>query len=124
LFLVVGGIAAAANFGSRFLFSQVTGFGVAVVLAFFVGLTTAFLLNRVFVFVDERATSWHIEAARFTIVNLLGLGLTLGVSLALLQILRPAMNGIGPAEALSHFAGIAATVVTSYFAHKYWTFHG
>ena len=124
LFVLVGGIAAAANFGSRFLFSAFVGFDAAVVLAFFVGLTTAFVLNRAFVFVGERGTSWHTEAVRFTVVNLFGLALTLGVSLLALRLLHPATGDARVAEAIAHFAGIAATVVGSYFAHKFWTFHG
>jgi putative flippase GtrA len=124
LFVLVGGIAAAANFGSRFLFSVFTRFDVAVVLAFFVGLTTAFVLNRAFVFVAERGTSWRTEAVRFTIVNLFGLVLTLGVSLLVLHQLLPMAGITRAAEAISHFAGIAATVASSYFAHKFWTFHG
>jgi putative flippase GtrA len=124
LFVLVGGIAAVANFASRFLFSAFVGFDAAVVLAFCVGLTTAFLLNRAFVFVGERATSWHTEAIRFTIVNLFGLLLTLGVSLLVLRYLRPGAGDVRVAEAVAHFAGIAATVVGSYLAHKFWTFHG
>ena len=94
------------------------------ILAFFVGLTTAFLLNRAFVFVGERATSWHTEALRFAIVNLFGLLLTLGVSLLVLRYLKSAAGDVRTAEAIAHFAGIAATVVGSYIAHKFWTFHG
>lgn len=124
LFVLVGGIAALANFGSRFLFSVFVGFDTAVVLAFFVGLTTAFLLNRAFVFVGARATSWHTEAIRFTIVNLVGLLLTLGVSLLALRHLQPGVGDVRAAEAIAHFAGIAATVVGSYIAHKFWTFNG
>lgn len=124
LFVLVGAVAAAANFGSRFFFSVFVGFDAAVVLAFFVGLTTAFVLNRAFVFVGERATSWHTEALRFAIVNLFGLLLTLGVSLLVLRYLQPAASDVRAAEAIAHFAGIAATVVSSYVAHKFWTFNG
>ena len=124
MFVLVGGAAAAANFGSRIIFSVIARFDIAVVLAFFVGLTTAFVLNRIFVFVGERATSWRTEAVRFTIVNLFGLVLTLGVSLLFLHRVLPAIGITRAAEAIAHFAGIAATVVSSYFAHKFWTFHG
>lgn len=124
LFVLVGGIAAAANFGSRFLFSVFARFDLAVILAFLVGLATAFVLNRAVVFVGKRGTSWRTEALRFLIVNLAGLVLTLGVSLFFLRHLLPATGITRGAEAVAHFAGIAATVVSSYFAHKFWTFHG
>ena len=124
LFVLVGGIAAAANFGSRFVFSVFARFDVAVVLAFFVGLATAFVLNRAFVFVGERSTSWRIEALRFVVVNLGGLVLTLVVSLYFLHYLLPATDISRGPEAIAHLAGIAATVVSSYLAHKFWTFRG
>ena len=124
LFVLVGGIAAAANFGARFVFSAFARFDVAVVLAFFVGMVTAFVLNRAFVFVGERSTPWRIEALRFVIVNLGGLVLTLVVSLYVLHHLLPATGNTRALEAIAHLAGIAATVVSSYFAHKFWTFRG
>ena len=46
LFVLVGGIAATVNFGSRFIFSVFAGFDIAVVLAFFVGVTTAFMSGK------------------------------------------------------------------------------
>ncbi len=121
-FLAVGIVAAAANFGSRFAFSVVVPFATAVVLAFFVGLTTAFVLNRSFVFVRAQSTPWAGEALRFTIVNLAGLVLTLAVSVWLAQSLLPAVGVERGREAIAHFCGIGATVVTSYAAHKWWTF--
>jgi putative flippase GtrA len=121
-FLAVGGVAAAANFGSRFLFSLVAPFAVAIVLAFFVGLTTAFVLNRTWVFVRPAVTPWLGEALRFTVVNLAGLALTLGVSLWLAGTLLPALGLHNGREALAHLCGIGATVLTSYLAHKWWTF--
>jgi putative flippase GtrA len=121
-FLIVGALAAAANFGSRFLFSLVVPFATAIVLAFFVGLTTAFVLNRSWVFVRAQPTTWQGEAVRFTIVNLAGLVLTLGVSLWLADTVLPALGAGRAREAIAHFCGIAATVVTSYVAHKWWTF--
>jgi putative flippase GtrA len=121
-FLAVGALAAAANFGSRFAFSLAVPFGSAVVLAFFVGLATAFLLNRQWVFVRERPPVWHGEALRFAIVNVAGLALTLGVSIWLAERALPALGIARGREAIAHFCGIGATVLTSYVAHKFWTF--
>ncbi len=121
-FLAVGVVAAAANFGSRFAFSLVAPFASAVVLAFFVGLTTAFVLNRSFVFVRSEPTPWAGQAVRFTIVNLAGLVLTLAISVWLAGTLLPAVGIERGREAIAHFCGIGATVATSYAAHKWWTF--
>ncbi len=121
-FLAVGALSAASNFSSRFLFSVVVPFPTAVVLAFFVGLTTAFVLNRTWVFVRPHATAWAGEALRFTLVNLVGLVPTLAVSVWLAESLLPALGMQQGREALAHVCGIGATAVTSYFAHKWWTF--
>ena len=45
-FLAAGGTAALANFGSRFLISEFLAFEYAVVLVFFIGLGTGYLLSR------------------------------------------------------------------------------
>ena len=44
LFVVTGGIAAAANFGSRILFNRWMDFSSAVILAYITGMVVAFLL--------------------------------------------------------------------------------
>ena len=50
LFVVVGAVAALVNIIARLLFSTITSFELAVVFAFPVALTTAFILNRHVVF--------------------------------------------------------------------------
>lgn len=50
LFVVTGGIAALVNFGSRFVFSVFTSFGIAVILSYLLGMVTAFALVKLFVF--------------------------------------------------------------------------
>jgi len=54
-FLVAGGIAAAANVGSRILFSRLVGLELAVILAYLVGMTVAFVLMRAAVFPPSAA---------------------------------------------------------------------
>jgi putative flippase GtrA len=93
-------------------------------MAFFVGLTTAFLLNRVFVFSAERGTTWRTEAVRFLVVNLLGLAVTMVVSVGCLWILERTLGRSALVEGGAHFAGLSATTITSYIAHKTWTFAG
>ena len=53
-FLVAGGIAAGANFGSRFVFSMFLEYGFAVFFAYLIGMLVAFLLMRGHVF-DARS---------------------------------------------------------------------
>lgn len=119
-FVAVSGVAAAANFGSRILFSLVAAFPVAIVLAYCVGLSVGFLLNRLFVFARS-TNSLRRQMAYFFIVNLVGLVQTLLVSLALVHVL-PALGVTVYVEAVAHAAGVAAPIVSSYFGHKYFSF--
>jgi len=119
-FLAAGGIAASANFGSRFLFSEFVAFEAAVVLAFMVGLATGFLLSRAYVFMAS-ANSLGREAIWYVIVNLLALAQTWLVSVYLARALGDGM-GVELAQATAHLAGIILPVISSYFGHKYLTF--
>ena len=70
LFILTGGTAALVNFGSRIVFSQWFRFETAVVLAYLIGMTTAFILARAFVFSSSRHST-ATAAKRFVLVNLL-----------------------------------------------------
>ena len=119
-FLAAGGLAALANFGSRFVFSEFLRFEYAVVLAFIVGLGTGFVLSRTFVFARSRH-SVHIEATYYLLVNLFALVQTWLLSVYLAVILSPRV-GEGWGQAIAHLAGIMLPVVTSYFGHRFLTF--
>ncbi len=120
-FVLVSGFAGLANFGSRFLFSLAMPYAAAICAAFMVGLITAFVLNRRFVFVDSRQST-RSQAWRFLLVNLASLLQTLAVSLLLARWLLPLMGWHWHPEAIAHAVGIAAPAITSYLAHKHWTF--
>jgi putative flippase GtrA len=120
-FLVVGAVAAAANFGSRIVFDLWTGFMTAVVLAFFVGVSTAFLLNRSWVFA-RTGRHWSREAAWFVVINLLGLAQTIVVTWLLASWLLPALGQTLLVAETAHAAGIAVPLVTSYLGHKHLSF--
>ncbi len=123
-FLGVGGVAALANFGSRFAFALYVRFELSILLAFLVGLTVAFALNRAFVFSETRTTSRRTEAMRFVVVNLGGLVVNLGASLLTLQLLDTIVETGPGLEGGAHLVGLGCTAFTSYFAHKTWTFAG
>lgn len=120
-FAVVGGVAAVANFGSRLVFDRWTEFLPAVVLAFFVGLSTAFVLNRAWVF-TRTGRAWSVEFAWFTAVNLLGLAQTVAISWLLAEWLLPVMGQVRFVPETAHAAGIAVPLVTSYLGHKHLSF--
>jgi putative flippase GtrA len=121
-FLLAGGIAAAANFLSRILFSQFVGFEMAVLMAFCVGLSVGFILNKTYVF---WGSSQHVAAEIFyyILVNLFALVQTWLLSLYLAQMLVPEL-GTELAEAAAHLAGIMLPVFSSFLGHRYITFRG
>lgn len=122
-FVLVSVVAAAANFGARIVFSAWCSYPIAVALAFPVGLATAFLLNRRFVF-RGAVNPVHRQASWFVIVNLAGLVQTLLVSIVLARWLLPLLGMRSHVEELAHAVGIAVPVVTSYFGHKWFSFRG
>lgn len=120
-FLLAGGVAAAANFGSRFIFSLWVRYEWAVVLAFVVGLATGFVLMRAHVF-GGQGKAIGPQAARFVVVNLLALAQTLVISVALARWALPAVGLQAHAQALGHLAGVTVPILTSYFGHRLFTF--
>jgi putative flippase GtrA len=120
-FLVAGGIAAGANFGSRFVFSMFLNYGFAVFFAYLVGMLVAFLLMRGHVF-DAKGGSLSAQVMKFVGVNVVAVLQTLVISLALARWLLPSFGIVEHAEALAHLVGVLVPVVSSYFGHKFFTF--
>ena len=120
-FLLAGGLAALANYCSRFLFSIWFAYEVAICLAFVVGLTTGFLLMRRFVF-GAHGKPLTPQIVKYVAVNGLALLQTLVISLLLAWWLLPSIGIDRQAEAIAHAVGVAVPVVTSYFGHKLATF--
>ncbi len=120
-FLVAGGIAAGANFGSRFIFSMVLDYGSAIFFAYLVGMLVAFLLMRGHVF-DAKSGPLVPQIAKFVGVNVVAVLQTLVISLVLARWVLPSFGIVEHAEALAHLVGVLVPVVTSYFGHKFLTF--
>lgn len=122
-FLLVSGVAAAANFGSRIIFSIWMPYSASIIAAFCIGLVTAFVLNRTFVF-SSAANAVHEQAFWFILVNMFAAVQTLFVSLFLARYLLPHIGFKWHVEAIAHAAGIAVPILTSYIGHKRLTFKG
>lgn len=120
-FLITGGIAAFVNVASRYVLNRVVQFEVAVALAYLVGMTTAYVLTRNFVFEDSgRAVA--TEFRRFATVNLFGLVVVWIVSVGLARLVFPAIGFVWHADDVAHLIGVLAPAVTSYLGHKHYTF--
>lgn len=120
-FLAAGGIAALANFLSRIALSEVMAYVPAIVLAYGIGMLTAFLLNRAFVF-TAADNSLSQQLKWFVLVNLLAVLQTVLISLLFARWLFPLAGMDFHPETIAHAIGVAVPVITSYLGHRKWTF--
>ena len=120
-FLVTGGVAALVNFGSRIVLSQWLTFPVAVALAYLVGMATAFVLARLFVFGGGRQ-SIRRSAAFFVLVNAVAVLQTWVISMLLAYYLLPGIGVRAHVDEIAHAVGIVVPVFTSFLGHKRWSF--
>ena len=121
LFLITGGLAALVNVLSRVGFSQLLRFELAVLLAYGVGMLTAYVLARKFVFLQSR-TSLRRSFAAFALVNLLAVLQTWLVSVGLRNWLLPLLGIVVLSDLIAHSVGVLVPVVSSYFGHKHISF--
>ena len=120
-FLVTGGIAALVNLLSRYALNHVRSFEAAVVAAYLLGMATAYLLARRFVF-DASGRSIASEVRRFVLVNLVALGFVWVISVGLARVVFPAIGMTWHADDIAHLIGVLAPAVTSYVGHRFYTF--
>ena len=120
-FLLVGGLAAGVNFVSRIGFSELVSFRVAVVLAYIVGMITAFILSKLYVF-DKSGRHYIEELKDFTIVNIFAVIQVWLISVGLAEYFFPYINFSFYPEEVAHLIGLGIPAVTSYFGHKHFSF--
>lgn len=120
-FIAAGGLAAVANFVSRILLGHVVPYVPSIVVAYCIGMTTAFVLNRVFVF-PGASNPIHEQVAWFVLVNLAALLQTIVISVLFARWLFPWANMDFHPETLAHGVGVLVPVFTSYIGHKRLTF--
>jgi putative flippase GtrA len=120
-FLLVGVTAAAINILSRVVISQFVAFEYAVVLAFPIALTFAFVMSRLLVFERVESSAWG-QYFRFFLVNLAALVQVWLVSVGLAQWLFPIIGWTFYPELVAHTIAVCSPVLTSYYAHKVFTF--
>ncbi len=120
-FLVTGGIAALINLLSRYALNFVMSFEAAVVVAYLLGMTTAYLLARRFVF-DASGRSVASEVRRFVLVNIVALGFVWVISVGLARVVFPAVGMTWHANDIAHLIGVLVPAVTSFIGHRFYTF--
>ena len=121
LFVLAGGTAALVNILSRIALNWVMPYEVAIIVAYLCGMTTAYLLNRYFVFAAS-GRGVASEYTRFALVNLAAVAQVWIVSVGLARLVFPAIGFAWHAETVAHVIGVAIPVFTSYLGHKHFSF--
>jgi putative flippase GtrA len=120
-FIAMGGIAAGANIGARWLLSFTMTFEAAVALSYLAGMTTAFVLMRLLVF-DPSDRPVSAQFFRFAMVNAISFAQVWMVSVGLVRIVFPAAGFAWHEETVGHVIGVLSPVVTSYLLHQHFSF--
>ena len=121
LFLITGGIAALINIASRIGFSQVLRFELAVLAAYAIGMVTAYVLARRYVFLQTQQSVKRSFAA-FALINLAAVLQTWLVSIGIRSWLFPIIGVAALVDLIAHSFGVVVPVITSFFGHKYVSF--
>jgi putative flippase GtrA len=121
VFLLTGGCAALVNFSSRILYSHWLSFSDSVIAAYLTGMLTAFVLVRLLVFTGS-TQPLHRSALRFSLINLVAVAQTWGISMLLAYQVLPALGVARLVPEIAHAVGVAVPVFTSYLGHKHWSF--
>ena len=121
LFVLSGGVAALVNIVSRLGFSQLLRFELAVLAAYGVGMVTAYVLARRFVFVASRQIVRRSFAA-FALVNLVAVMQTWLVSIGMRYLLLPLIGMAALVDLIAHGCGVIVPVFTSFLGHKHISF--
>ena len=120
-FVLTGGFAAGVNFLSRIGLSEFLSYRYAVFYAYLIGMVTAFILSKIFVF-QKSGQSATNEFIKFSIVNVIAVIQVWLISVGLAEYGFPSINFTFYPEEVAHFIGISVPVITSYYGHKYFTF--
>jgi len=121
LFVLTGGAAALVNVLSRIGFSLVLRFELAVLAAYAIGMVTAYILARRYVF-RYSGQSIKRSFAAFALVNLVAVLQTWLVSIGLRYLLLPIIGAVALVDLVAHSFGVIVPVFTSYLGHKHVSF--
>lgn len=122
LFLLCGGISVCLNALSRYFFSFFLPFHFSLIAAYGIGMATAFILFKAVAFGIRTNERLKQEIGRFCIVNMIGLIQTTSISMLLKHIVLPKIHITSHVNEISHLIALSTLAVTSYIAHKSYTF--
>ncbi len=97
-------------------------FEISVLMAYPIGMITAFLLNRMLTFIVYDAKPIYKQFTYFVIFNFIGIAETVLVSIVLAEYVF-ILFVTGPLRYdLAHALGLAVPMFTSFLGHKYFSF--
>lgn len=121
LFIAASGTAAVLHWTSRIILNFFMPYAAALVVAYAIGITIAYLLNMRFVFIH--ATRPVSEQVRyFVLVNLIAFPFVWGTAYALAEVVFPHFGFTFHPRSVAHAIAICIPVVVNFLAHKYITF--
>lgn len=121
LFLLLGGSSALVNILIRYILSDDLSYSYAIIVAYLISTSMAFLLNTLITF--NVHDSFLNRLQKYFFVNVIGLLQVLLISSFLLYILErllPFSEEI--LETFAHILALATLAITSFFLHKKFTF--
>lgn len=121
LFLIAGATAAAIHWLSRIWFNQYVDFSIALVLAYVVGIATAYVLNKRFVF-TQSGRNVSAEIRWFVFFNLAAFPLVWGASMVLAEYLIPRIGISWHPREIAHAIAISLPLILNFYLHKFVTF--
>lgn len=120
-FLITGGTAAIVNLVSCYWLDFLISFSSAVVAAYLIGMVTAYILGRLFVF-ERSGRTIADEFWRFTAVNMFAAAQVWTISVGLADYVFPASGFAWHPLDVAHLIGVAAPAYTSYLGHRHFSF--
>lgn len=123
VFVCIGAFSSLVNLVARIIFGYYSSYEVSIILAFPVALATAFVLNRIFVF---KGGTGNVSGQffKFLIVNLIALVQIFLFAQLFAYYILPMIGWYWQVETVAHGIGLVSPLLTSYWAHKFWTFKG
>ncbi len=120
-FVAAGGTSAVINWLSRIGLSEFMRLEYAVTIAYLIGMSIAYTLNKLFVF-QKSGRNVSDEYIRFTIVNMVALVQVLIVTVGLERVVFPLIGFDWYSDEVAHAIGVGSPIVTSYIGHRHFTF--
>jgi len=123
-FLLVGGTAAAINFGSRFLFRVFFPYVLSVALAFSLGTVVSFILNKVYTFkaFDESTLAQLVKFVAIAVVSIGIASFTVYSGMEIYKYIGITWITEREMESVMHLVAIGVVMIFNFLAMKYFSF--